>query len=254
MARWERYDLLMYFSIGTQRKDKMVFLDGRADGVIFPEESSVNISSYLAQKGLPVVVIYKRNVAPGVACAKADDFQAACLAVRHLWEHGHHRIAHLAGHLADWSDAQERLAGYRSAMNELGVTETPEEWVFNRHSWDSEKCGEALDLWLALPPDIRPSAIFSANDAGALGLIEEAGKRGLKIPEDLSIVGCDNIETSESKLTTIDLNFHEVGRYSVESLINIIEGIKTPEECRTPIQVKLIRRNTVRQYNQKKEG
>lgn len=240
------YDLLVYFSVGADDKDRKVFLDGRADGLIFPEESGVNISEYIAQRGLPVVVFYKRAVAPGVACAKIDDIGAAQSAVKYLWSKGHRRIAHLAGHVNDWMDAQDRLTAYLDTMKQLSGKDVPDEWIFNRYDWTAEKCDEALEYWCSLPEEIRPSAIFSANDRGAIGLMQAAEKRGIRVPEDLSIIGCDNCTEAESYgLTTMHLDFAKVGQYAVQSIIDIIEGRKRPEECRTPIQAKLVERSSV---------
>ena len=247
LARNKNYDLLIYFSVGSQDKDRKVFLDGRADGLIFPEEIGVNISEYVAKCGLPVVVFYKSDVAPGVACAKIDDLGAAHSAIKYLWENGHRRIAHLAGHTTDWMDAQDRLTGYCDAMRELSGKKVLKEWIFNRYSWTDEKCDEALEYWYSLSDEIRPTAIFSANDRGAIGLIQAAKKRGLRIPEDLSIIGCDDCAEAESyELTTMHLDFIKVGQYAVQSIIDIIESRRTPEECRKPIPADLIVRNSVK--------
>jgi LacI family transcriptional regulator, galactose operon repressor len=246
LALAKSYDLLIYFSVGSQEKDRKVFLDGRADGLIFPEESGVNISEYVAQRGLPVVVFYKRDVAPGVACAKIDDIGAARTAVEYLWSKGHRRIAHLAGHINDWMDAQDRLTGYCNAMKQLSGEKVPDEWIFNRYDWTAEKCDEALAHWCSLPEASRPTAIFSANDTGAIGLMRAAEKRGIRVPENLSIIGCDNnFEAEANGLTTMHLDFAKVGQYAVQSIVDIIEGRKKPEECRTPISAVLIERSSV---------
>lgn len=147
-----------------------------------------------------------------------DDLGAAREQTLSLWEMGHRRIAFVEGprnHRA----AVQRREGYLQAMTARGAR-VPEEWIasgdfFGRSGFEA---GEAL---LALDP--RPTAIFAGNDEMAIGVLAAAAKRGLAVPETLSVVGFDNSPAGEAswpRLTTVHQPIAEMAEAAVEMLIN----------------------------------
>lgn len=250
LEKLRKYDLLFYFSQGREQRDKFLFLDGRSDGVIFPEPLSEDIAGYLAGKGLPVVTLFKRGVAPGVGNVDADNLNAGKMAVDHLWALGHRKIAHFGGFIADWQNARDRMTGYVEALRGRGVN-IPAAWIFDRGSWHGELAGDAIARWLALPEEIRPTAVFSANDAGAEALVLAAENRGVKVPDAFSIVGCDNhVEGRGGPLpiTTINIDFAAIGAKAAALLVEMIEG-KREGPLEEIVPVRLIERKTVARAN-----
>lgn len=141
--------------------------------------------------------------------------------MNHLLDLGHTRIAHVAGP-AGWESAQKRELGYRSLLSERGLLEYP----IARGDWSAASGYRAVG---DLPLNDGITAIFVANDRMALGVIRALMERGVRIPEDISIVGTDDIPEAEfftPPLTTVHFDFAEAGRVAARSLISLIE---TPE-------------------------
>ena len=140
------------------------------------------------------------------------------LATEHLISLGHQRIAHVSGPL-DWLDAQERIAGWREALEHAGLpasTPVTGDW--------SPASGNAAAERIA-SRDV--TAVFCANDAMALGLFYGLRSRGLEVPRDLSVVGFDDIPESEfflPPLTTVSPDYNEVGRRCVQLLLQLLDG------------------------------
>ena len=152
-----------------------------------------------------------------------DQVAGARAATRHLVNLGHRRIAHISGPLA-WSEAQARVQGCRAELAEAGLDEP----VVLEGDWTAES-GYRQGLDLLRRGGI--TAVFTSNDQMALGLYHAAYELGLRIPEELSVVGFD--DTPEAAhywppLTTVLQDFDELGRRSVESLVAEIEGGAEP--------------------------
>jgi LacI family transcriptional regulator len=163
-------------------------------------------------------------------------------ATLHLIDHGHRRIAVIGGpsHL---SNARERVRGFRRALKDAGI-ELPEAYVktgkFDRTS--------GLEAGLVLlRPESRPTAIFAANDLMAMGAMLAMRELGLRCPEDVSIVGFDNLEIVEllqPPLTTIQQPVYTLGINAAELLIQRISGSTEPPKD-IVLETELIRRGSV---------
>jgi DNA-binding LacI/PurR family transcriptional regulator len=251
LAENGNYDVTFYLGkklLGTKEINPKDYLDGRVDGIIFNESRLQKASEYLGKIKFPTVVLLKRDVPPGVACANADYFDIAKEAVKHLCSMGHEKIAFLAGNHIEWEDSYKLLTGYQAGMKEHSIDIMPG-WIYERHSSDDTKCGDALKKWMNLKKANRPTVVLSDNNTGAAGLFRAAKSSGLKIPEDLSIcsvgINYPAYKNLTPNLTSFYVSQEDIGRCAVESLIKIIEG-GSPEDYRKPVKYKLIKGKSVK--------
>jgi DNA-binding LacI/PurR family transcriptional regulator len=145
------------------------------------------------------------------------------LAVEHLIDLGHRRIAYISGP-HEWISASNRLSAYRHTLVEAGLP------FFDPIEGDwSAASGYAAGR--ALPAESRFTAVVVANDQMGLGVLRAFNEMGIRVPEDISVVGFDDIPESEfmiPPLTTVRLDFAEQGRFAVETLVATIEGHAAP--------------------------
>jgi LacI family transcriptional regulator len=171
----------------------------------------------------------------------SDNRQGRVLAVRHLAKLGHHRIAHIAGPLTSIA-GQERLDGFRKGMLEAGI-EVDESLIIEATEYDSKSGYVCMKELLELPQP--PTAVFVACDLSALGVMHAISEKGLKVGEDISIVGFDDIELAahtHPALTTIKQNRKAIGKTLAQILHKSINKEKVEE--RTIIETKLIERES----------
>ncbi len=146
-----------------------------------------------------------------------DQSGGAVLATRHLLELGHRRIAHIAGP-DGWFETDARVRGYRGEMQAWGLEPEP----LLSGTWTAESGYRA---GLALVEDPGVTAVFSSNDQMALGLMHAFRERGRRLPEDLSVVGFDDVPEAAHywpPLTTVRQDFPELGRRCVARLLGLI--------------------------------
>jgi DNA-binding LacI/PurR family transcriptional regulator len=192
------------------------FLEMRVDGLVLL--SVVPDSLKEAAASVPVVVVGERDV-EGVDIVVDDDELGASLAVDHLVEHGHRRIAHIEG--ARSTTARYRRAGYEAAMARHGLTD---EVVVETGDFTEEGGYRAARLLLSREP--RPTAIFAPNDLVATGALSAADELELRVPEDVSIIGYDNTHLAAIRhisLTSVDQPRRDMGRVAAELLCARIE-------------------------------
>lgn len=199
-------------------------LQGTTDGavLILSQEPSEELSA-LHEAGYPFVIMDPRiasdDRAPIVSAAHSS---GAVAAVDHLLQLGHERIAAITGPIG-WLATDERLRGYRGAIGAAGAVSAPELVVESDFSIESGR--RAAEQLLSLPE--RPTAIFAFNDMTAIGAIQAAREHGLRIPQDISIVGFDDtLEATivEPALTTVRQPLAEMGRIAVTQLVRLIEN------------------------------
>jgi LacI family transcriptional regulator len=208
----------------------------RLDGVIlWPEQLDRADLASLAALGRCVVLGPKL----GVDGVLLDQVQGAELATEYLIHRGHRRIAHLSGP-ARSSDAADRIAGYRKVLARFGIC--PEEgWVACGDYSEEGGYRAAAEVLRS-----RPTAIFAANDQMALGALAQLRRQGLRVPDDLSLVGYDDIAAAsytDPPLTTIRQPFRLAGRMAVAKLLRLLgEAVQGPEGT---LQMQLIERASV---------
>lgn len=184
---------------------------------------------HLERIGAPVVLInsHSEDRGPYTFSVAVDNRHGGYLATQHLLRLGHRRIAYIGG-LAHHSDDRERLAGYRQALAEYGVG-ADAHWMMDGDG-DAGGGQRALPMLEALSP--RPSAVFCYNDRTAIGLIHAARGAGLRLPDDLAIVGFDDIPFAsfiEPALTTIAQPMRDMGRRAVEMGLALLDERRREE-------------------------
>lgn len=174
----------------------------------------------LRARGIPVVIIDPvGDPASGVASVGSANWNGGLIATRHLLGLGHRRIAVIGGP-EQMICSRARLAGYRSALDEAGVPVRSDYIVAGDFERDS---GLELGRRLLQLPE-PPTAIFSCNDLMALGVYEAARQAGLSIPDDLSVVGYDDLSVAEwagPPLTTVRQPLLEMGRQASTMLLDL---------------------------------
>jgi LacI family transcriptional regulator len=189
--------------------------------IVLPPESSEQLLD-LRARGFPFVVVDPRAPMPrDIAAVSAAHLAGARSITRHLVGLGHRRIGVLAGP-HNWLASDERLAGHTSALADVGVLPDPELVRSGEPTtqFGSHAAGELLDL-----PQ-RPTALVGFNDKVAIGALAAAAQRGLRVPEELSITGFDDIDLAQAsrpQLTTVRQPLPEMGRLAVSLLIRLME-------------------------------
>jgi LacI family transcriptional regulator len=171
----------------------------------------------LYEQGFPLVVIDDQHLPTSAPRVGVDNQQGAYVAVRHLIDQGHRKIAHIKGP-AHHRCSQERYQGYQQALAEAGIN-APSAYIWQGDFLTPSGRAGARKL-LNLPE--RPTAIFAANDHMAWGVLEAAEEYGLRVPEDVAVVGFDDMIPSAHKrppLTSVIQPFHEIGQRAAELLL-----------------------------------
>src|SRR5262245_24686779 len=193
-ALFER-DLHIVLSPTGQEHDREVSvldrLHGVSDGslIILPEESSEELERHLDNGFRFVVIDPLVRLNDRIPSVSAANTSGADQAMRHLLDLGHRRIAQITGPRG-WLATEDRRRGYRAALASAGILPDPALEVESIPEIDPGR--EAAGSLLALPDP--PSAIFAFNDDTAIGAIQAARARGLRVPDDLSVVGFDDVE------------------------------------------------------------
>lgn len=178
---------------------------------------------------------------PQVGFVTSDNVGGAYRATRHLLDNGHRNIGFINGHSQAHVSIQ-RLDGFKQAMEEAGLA--LDDSLLLDGSFSEEGGKEAAYQLLSKRPDV--TAIFCASDLMALGAMQAVRGLGLRIPEDISIVGFDNInitEYSTPALTTVQQNKYDLGYHSAQMLIDLLEGRNVQPQLTLPTE--LVRRGSV---------
>jgi LacI family transcriptional regulator len=221
--------------------------DGEADGavLVLPEESGAELVM-LAEHGLPFVVVDPRTeVADGIPVVCAAHSSGAAQATRHLLDLGHRRIGVIGGPRG-WIATEERLRGHVAALAAEGtLADSSYVRSYVRYANFRRDSGRDAAVELLNLPE-PPTAIFAFNDGMAIGALEAAAERGLRVPQDLSVVGFDDtVEAAITApaLTTVRQPLAELGRTAVSLLLRRLENRRL-EPLRVELQTKLVVRDS----------
>ncbi len=210
------------------------------DGVILVSaEDRMDSSIMLENADIPFVAIDRIPEDYTGLSVTLDNMKAGRLATQHLLGLGHTRIAHISGPLR-LRLARERLAGLELALQEQGLS-LPSEWLCEGH-WYCQEGYKAMQNMLQTSP--LPTAVFAANDRMAIGAIQAIYQAGLRVPEDISVIGLDDIEVSAyhiPALTTIRQPFALLATQAIQILLDVIQG-NQPEVSANLIEPILIER------------
>ncbi len=214
------------------------------DGIIFATSTTERDHIIqLKQEGLPMMLVI-RHFGDKIDAVVTNNYEASYEMVSYLIERGHKKIAIING---DTSIGlyRERYEGYRQAMLDSNLP------IFNELSFscsfEDQEC--YIKTKEVLKGDVLPDAIFATTDLRAIEAIKSIQDLGLKVPEDISVAGFDDIEISSfmnPTITTVSQPLYEIGATAVERLIKIIDSPDEQEVSISTIKSKLIIRNSTR--------
>lgn len=217
--------------LGAQRADGLMILDGGLDTLI---EAGI-------QPTVPVVQVLECKGGPSMPSVVIDEFEVAERAVSYLHDLGHRRIAHISGSnnsLVSW----ERILGFRRAMERRGLLVSNDLIVAGNY----DHLGGESAMTRLLGLDMRPTAVFCANDESAIGALRACRNFGLQVPEQMSIIGVDDTMIaglSDPPLTTIRQPRQLIGEVAMRLLIDLIRG-KRNIETRIVLPTELVVRGS----------
>jgi len=238
---------------------ELIYLDllrsKRVEGIIFIATSThVEPIKPIVKSGVPVVTFYRDVPDLDMDTFRIDNFQAGYIGTRHLIELGHRQIACIQPASPE-TPSGKRVEGYLHAMQEAGLPcqEALMPRGDNRVSGGKEAACQMADSGLPF------SAIFSANDAMAIGAIRALRELGYRIPQEVSIVGVDDIllaSYTEPPLTTVAQPKYEAGCQAMEFLVERIEGGHTQGPRNVLLDTTLVVRNSTLPFsnNQTSKG
>ncbi len=212
------------------------------DGVIYVGAHYRDVTGIVCGLEKPIIYTYCYADNENGKWVNFDDEEAACDVIRYLIDHKHKHIGVITG-MVNSIPCQERLKGYQRTIIDSKLMINPDYIKIGDWTYDSgyEKAKELLSQ------NNRPTAIFAMNDLMAGGVIEAAKGLGIRIPQDLSLVGFDNRECGfyyTPKLTTVELPLGEMGRLAAQYLVEILEKRK-PTLQNTKLKCKIIERDSV---------
>jgi DNA-binding LacI/PurR family transcriptional regulator len=218
---------------------------GTSDGLLIhggSEQISKGLRR-LSDSGIGCVLLQDAGDDVSIPCVRVDLQEGARLATQHLLALGHSRIAHVTDARLASRPCNDRLAGYRQALSEAGVE-------FNAalvaQGENTLAGGEAAMRALLGRPGAPPSAVFVFNDQMAVGGLHALRTLGIRVPQDMAVVGFDGISLgafTAPELTTIDHPRQELGRLAAETLLDLLEGVPPATATRT-LPVRLVVRRS----------
>jgi len=222
--------------------EELRYLDRRSDGAIFISSQAGHRQKALealASHNIPTVVFGRRDVPDGVAWIDTNSQSVSHLAVEHLIVKGHRRIAYLSGP-DDRYDRQQRRLAFTTAMQANGLEEFASAIV------PAVKPDFNLDEKVAMNiVSMKATAVICVTDAAAYQLWELLQQHDLRVPEDLSIVGVDNMPESQWRgLTSVDVSLSLAGQFALEAWMALRNG-KNFRQCCQLLPTKFIERNSV---------
>jgi len=265
VASENNYAVLAYpYRIYLEHHHRAV-LDGRVDGILFYGSVNHEIVKRLAKAHMPVVCFGLPGGGHHLAgVVHTDEEEISNLALGHLWSEGHRRIAHLAGPFEDcyryvprpdgditkYRELAELVSKARldSAREFLSVRGAYDAELFSPpNSWHDPDVTPTMERWWSLKH--RPTAIYCANDYIAWKAIDWARSKGVRVPQDLAIVGVDNIEgpNQDCFLSSVELRVEEMGREAMRLMLDVLSGETEPESVRAIKPAGLIARESSRQ-------
>lgn len=253
-ASIEGYGLqVSYFQPGTEIQKYLYSLNaGQYEGIlVLGTEAEADDIRLIRALKKPTVVIDAWFDSEKPNCVLMDNESGICQAVRYAYTMGHRKIGFL-GSYVHASNFEERFRAYRAVLESLGLTYA-EKYVFSIHSTLD---GASSDMFAILrsKPDL-PTIFVCANDLVAMGAMDAMNKFGLNIPQDISVIGFDDMPTSahmNPPLTSIRIHNRKIATLAVEVLTNMIRGDwQTEETVRCLVSVDLMRRSSVKCIDEK---
>jgi len=203
----------------------------RVDGIVFAIPEFNDNRSWINEEvlnRLPPIVFLNMESRSGINIVSVDNKAGARLAVTHLLEQGRKKIATICGPLR-WWEARQRLAGWKEVLDQAGFFTSGD--VIAEGDWSAESGERAMRQLLESAPNI--DAVFAANDQMALGALGVLHQRGIDVPDDIAVVGFDNVPDSAyfyPPLSTVDQPLLELGKVGVQKLNQMIATVRHDDD------------------------
>lgn len=212
----------------------------RVDGIVIATHGvdTADLSRLLA--GVPAVIVGEDSVAPMTDAVHGGDRAGASLATEHLLKQGHRDVAYIAG--PPTRQNTERRRGYLDAMSAAGLPG----WEVQG---DATEAGGTRAVLGLLRPARRPTALFCYNDSTAIGALSAAEREGVRVPDDLAVVGYDNTRAAGYPgvmLTSVDQHAHDLGRAAADLLLERIADPQRSKQLRELAPRLVIRQSSSR--------
>jgi LacI family transcriptional regulator len=231
LPRFDAQDVRPIFRALTSR---------HVDGIIWavPEVGSNRAWIREAQLDLAVPLVFLTMEAQqGIPVVSVDNYLGGQIATAHLIEQGYRQVGHISGPL-DWWEARQRMSAWRDTLIGAGLNATESAWV--EGNWSSASGGQAAQLLFRQYPQM--DAVFAANDQMALSVLREAHRLGRRVPQDLGVIGFDDIPESEyfwPALSTMQQDQYHVAKVAVQELIQIIDSGREGVDRQIPQPIRL---------------
>jgi len=239
------YELVAYSAgghvderVGWERRYVSRVMGTLVDGAVLVTPTVTEVDS-----DGPLVAIDPHTGSTSMPTITAHNLQGARAGVEHLLGLGHTRVGMILGR-SDLVSAQRREQGFRDAMADAGLE--VDESLLVSGGFEPDVARAAAHELLGRAD--RPTAVFAANDSSAIEVLAVAAELGIAVPEDLSVVGFDNLAESalaEPPLTTVEQPVREMGRTAVAMLIDLVEG-RRPDDLHPTLGTRLVVRRSTR--------
>jgi len=231
------YELLAYSALvpggasaGWERRSLSRLAGTLIDGAII-----VTPTTLMPTTSIPVVAIDPHTGPGGPTTIDSDNVGGARVATQYLIDLGHRRIAHIRGR-NDLASAELRESGYRDSLEKAGIPFDPA--LVREGGYQAALTTEVARELLTRPD--RPTAVFAANDTSALGVLQVARELGLRVPQDLSVIGFDDIPEAASStppLTTVAQPLHDLGAQALHMLLELLGDRDVPSHVQLPAEL-----------------
>ena len=243
---FNQYDQIAQQQEKIRKAFSLLSFGARVDALIYVGMFDRDISGVIADMGKPTIIAYS-TANDGHTCSVTYENETiSAEAIRYLLESGHRRIAVITG-LAHTSPAQLRMRGILSAFKETGFM--LDSALVKNGDWERESGYACMKDLLEQEQGNLPTAVFAMNDLMAIGAMDAIREAGLRVPEDISIMGFDNREVSSfvwPKLTTVEIDLKGIGFAAAEMAVEQLrEDEKTTQGRSIVLPGKIIVRDTV---------
>jgi LacI family transcriptional regulator len=202
----------------------------QVDGIIWAVSDVGNNHDWLRNQAphLSVPIVYlTMEPQADLTIVSVNNYRGGQLAATHLIEQGCRHIGHISGPLG-WWESRQRKAGWAAVLQAAGLPLAERQCV--EGNWSSESGAQAIEQLLAQFPDM--DGVFVANDQMAIGVLQKAYRTGLRVPQDLAIIGFDNMDEGAyfwPPLSTVHHDLNKLGRRAVSTVVNLIEAAHKPD-------------------------
>jgi len=241
-----------HWVVEEELKCIQMFEEGRVDGILMisggSEEKLDNYLDNLASNNLDIVVVDRKIKNENIPKLNSDNFDAGYRATKYLIDLGHTKIAHIKGEdIASSHASRDRVAGYEKALSEAGIKEK----IIYPGFFARKKAYQVTKKLITEHSEV--TAIFYSSDMMAIGGLKALKNMGLRVPEDISIIGIDGIEMAalmDPPITTLSQPAFEMGYQGMEKLINKLENeINNSHSEDLIFQMELIERASTKKLN-----